>query len=55
MYIIPTSIFLVLSKYEWKNRLTKEDMRALTPLIYSHINPYGNFELDMGKRISIIK
>ena len=31
--------------------LTFEDKRGITPLIYSHINPYGVFELDMNKRI----
>ena len=37
----------------WQNRLTTEDLRALTPLIYQHINPYGTFELDMNKRIEL--
>jgi hypothetical protein len=27
------------------------DYRALTPLIYHHVNPYGVFELDMKKRL----
>lgn len=30
-----------------------EDMRALTPLIYSHINPYGTFHLDMEERLEL--
>jgi len=25
----------------------------LTPLIYSHVNPYGIFELDMNTRLPI--
>jgi hypothetical protein len=29
------------------------DRPALTPLIYSHINPYGRFELDMETRLPI--
>jgi hypothetical protein len=29
------------------------DFRALSPLIYSHINPYGRFELDMDKRLML--
>jgi TnpA family transposase len=29
--------------------LSHEDMRALTPLFHSHINPYGLFELDLEK------
>lgn len=53
VYINTLMIQQVLSKDEWKHTLTKEDLRALTPLIYNHINPYGNFELDMNKRISI--
>ena len=30
-----------------------EDFRALTPLIYSHINPYGVFMLDMQSRLPL--
>jgi len=29
------------------------DLRALSPLIYSHVNPYGRFDLDMSKRLLI--
>ena len=32
-------------------RLSPEDYRGLTPLIYLHINPYGRFEVDLEKRI----
>ena len=32
-------------------RLSPEDYRGLTPLIYLHINPYGRFEVDLDKRI----
>lgn len=31
--------------------LTPEDYRGLTPLIYSHVNPYGRFDLDLNSRI----
>jgi hypothetical protein len=30
-------------------RLTTEDFRALTPLFHGHINPYGQFELDLAR------
>jgi hypothetical protein len=30
-----------------------EDLRALTPLIYSHVTPYGTFRLDMNERLAI--
>ena len=29
--------------------LSPEDMRALTPLFHSHVNPYGMFELNLKK------
>ncbi len=35
--------------------MTLEDFRALTPLIYAHVNPYGDFNLDMEERILIEK
>ncbi|WP_157698261.1 Tn3 family transposase [Legionella clemsonensis] len=37
----------------WERKLGKEDYRALTALFYSHINPYGIFELDLSKRLII--
>jgi hypothetical protein len=30
-----------------------EDLRALTPLIYAHVNPYGRSELDMKTRLPL--
>ena len=33
------------------DKLTKEDKRAITPLIYEHVNPYGLFPLDMNERL----
>ena len=37
----------------WKGTLMVEDKRALTPLINSHINPYGLFPLNMNERLEI--
>jgi len=36
----------------WQKRLTARDLQAITPLIFSHVNPYGLFKLDMKERIS---
>ncbi|APL96529.1 hypothetical protein SIDU_17950 (plasmid) [Sphingobium indicum B90A] len=36
---------------KWAGRMTPEDYRGLTPLIYSHVNPYGRFDLDLNDRI----
>lgn len=54
VYINTLMIQNVLSEKRWYNLMTHEDFRALTPLIYTHINPYGNFDLNMDKRIPII-
>ncbi|WP_292682151.1 Tn3 family transposase [Novosphingobium sp.] len=36
---------------EMTGRMTPDDYRGLTPLIYSHVNPYGRFDLDLNSRI----
>ena len=41
----------ILDESGWISKMTPEDKRAITPLIYEHINPYGEFILDMGTRI----
>ena len=43
----------VLADPAWLTSMTAEDCRALTPLIYHHVNPYGDFALDMDKRLVI--
>ena len=43
----------VLSEKKWFDLMTQEDLRALTPLIYLHVNPYGTFKLDMTERLPI--
>ena len=29
-----------------------DDLRALSPLLFSHINPYGTFRLDLSERVA---
>jgi Tn3 transposase DDE domain-containing protein len=43
----------VLEEPGWLEQMMVEDLRALSPLIYHHINPYGTFELDMAERLPI--
>jgi hypothetical protein len=43
----------VLLEPQWAQQMTPEDLRALTPLIYAHINPYGSFNLNMDERLTI--
>jgi Tn3 transposase DDE domain-containing protein len=37
----------VLAEPAWRERLSDIDRRALTPLFWSNVNPYGRFRLDM--------
>jgi len=41
----------IVSKGNWQAKLTPEDLRGITPLIYNHVNPYGRFEIDFEKRL----
>jgi TnpA family transposase len=45
----------VLHKPQRQAHMHSEDqtLRALTPLIYSHVTPYGTFRLDMNERLAI--
>ena len=43
----------LLAQPHWQGRLTATDLRALTPLIWEHVNPYGRFELDMTTRLPL--
>lgn len=38
-----------IEKEQLMNRLSIEDLRALSPLFYEHINPYGVFEIDVNR------
>ena len=53
VYINTLMLQQVLAEPAWADQLTPEDLRALTPLFYAHVNPYGTFELDMDRRIPL--
>lgn len=53
VYINTLMVQQVLSQPGWRGRLTVADYRGLTPLFYSHVNPYGTFRLDMSERIRL--
>ncbi len=52
VYVNTLMIQSVLTQKHWHKRLTARDLQAITPLIFSHVNPYGLFKLDMKERIS---
>ncbi|MFE0930604.1 Tn3 family transposase [Streptomyces mutabilis] len=43
----------VLADPKWADTLTDADRRALSPLYWTHVNPYGRFELDMNSRLDL--
>ena len=42
-----------LAEPAWRGRLTAADLRALSPLKWQHINPYGTFILNMKERLPL--
>jgi hypothetical protein len=53
VYVNTLMIQRVLAEPEWMSRMAIEDLRALSPLIYLHVTPYGTFELDMNQRLPL--
>jgi hypothetical protein len=43
----------VLADPKWADTLTNADRRALSPLFWTHVNPYGRFELDLNRRLDL--
>ena len=53
VYINTLMLQDILAEPAWMGRMTAEDFRALSPLVYTHVNPYGTFELDMDARLPL--
>src|SRR5262249_27615425 len=51
VYINTLMLQDILAAPAWMARMTADDFRALSPLVYTHVNPYGTFELDMAARL----
>jgi len=51
VYVNTRMVQSVLSDPDWHSRLSPEDYRGLTPLIYAHITPYGRYDIDLATRI----
>ena len=54
VYVNTLMIQSVLDLKHWERKLTQTDLRAITPLIFSHVNPYGMFNLDLNERIEML-
>ena len=46
VYVNTRMVQSVLGEPDWADRLCSDDLRGLSPLIYTHINPYGRFERE---------
>jgi TnpA family transposase len=61
MHLLQASLVLVntlilqqiLVEPEWAARLTGRDKQALSALIWTHINPYGTFHIDMSTHLDL--
>ena len=54
IYINTLMLQHLLNQPHWSDRMTDADWRGLTPLFYSHINPYGAFRLNMDSRLPLL-
>jgi TnpA family transposase len=54
IYINTLMLQQLLAQPHWVGRMTARDLAALTPLIWEHVNPYGNFDLDMNTRLALL-
>ncbi len=50
VYINTLMIQQILSEPEWADSLYAEDLSALTPLVYTHVNPYGRARRGYASR-----
>ena len=53
VYVNTLMVQEVLEEPAWFSKMAEPDWRAMTPLFYKHINPYGTFTLDMASRIPL--
>jgi TnpA family transposase len=53
VYVNTLMLQRVLGEPVWAARMTPADARGLTPLVWSHVSPYGTFELDMEERLDL--
>jgi hypothetical protein len=53
VYVNTLMLQRVLAEPAWMARMMPADIRALTPLVWSHVSPYGTFDLDMEQRLDL--
>jgi TnpA family transposase len=53
VYVNTIMMQRVITDPKWKHPLGLRDLAALTPLVYHHVNPYGNYDLDLDARLPL--
>lgn len=53
VYVNTLMIQQVLTDKAWMEQMQTDDLRALTPLTWAHVNPYGTFRLDLNERLQL--
>jgi TnpA family transposase len=53
VYVNTLMLQRVLAEPAWAARMTPADLRALTPLVWGHVSPYGAFDLDLEQRLDL--
>ena len=53
VYVNTLMVQRVLGEPIWLKHMGATEQRALTPLFWGHVNPYGTFRLDMTARLPL--
>jgi hypothetical protein len=53
VYVNTLILQRVLGEPIWLERMGANERRAMTPLFWGHVNPYGIFQLDMSARLPL--
>ena len=53
VYVNTLMLQRVLGEPIWLERMGANERRAMTPLFWGHVNPYGTFQLDMTARLPL--
>ena len=53
VYVNTLMLQRVLGEPIWLERMGANEQRALTPLFWGHVNPYGTFQLDMTAHLPL--
>ncbi|CCQ50973.1 COG4644: Transposase and inactivated derivatives, TnpA family [Crocosphaera watsonii WH 8502] len=54
VYVNTLMVQEVLLEPKWIEMMQSEDFRGLTPLFWSHVNPYGIFRLNLDERLPLL-